>query len=211
MPLSMKNLNPHNGMITPFRIAFTRCLLYFISCLHEGTLNEIHACTTRSSPPRGRVQTETIGWPPFTCCCRGIISHRNEILAPVQKAGPTRAGHLVVVSYKRMQSHERASERQTESTRSGTKVTPVSSKHPLRTYHVHPCPILSTGFYRKKQKFYSTDLFYLVNREIFGRSDKLSFLSDNCISLLRVTPCKFVDSADWFYSANGKFYLRPDK
>ena len=26
-----------------------------------------------------------------------------------------------------------------------------------------------------------------------------------------MTPCKLVDSADSFYSANGKFYLRPDK
>ena len=54
------------------------------------------------------------------------------------------------------------------------------------------------------QTFYSTDLFYLVNREIFGRSE-------NCISSVKVIPCKFVDSADSFYSASGKFYLRPDK
>ena len=31
------------------------------------------------------------------------------------------------------------------------------------------------------------------------------------INLVRVTPCKFVDLADSFYSANGKCYLRPNK
>ena len=36
----------------------------------------------------------------------------------------------------------------------------------------HPRPILSIRFYRKKQNFYWTSLFYLANREIFGRSDK---------------------------------------
>ena len=45
----------------------------------------------------------------------------------------------------------------------------VSNFHSLKE---HPCPILSTRFYRKKQKFYLTDLFYLGNREIFGRSGK---------------------------------------
>ena len=30
-------------------------------------------------------------------------------------------------------------------------------------------------------------------------------------SLVTMTPCKFVDSADSFYSTNGKFHLRPDK
>ena len=77
----------------------------------------------------------------------------------------------------------------------------------------HPCLILSTRFYqkKKKQKIYSTDLFYLANREIFGRSDKQGFLSNNCISLVKVTLCNIVDSADQFYSANGKFYLGPDK
>ena len=32
---------------------------------------------------------------------------------------------------------------------------------PVAGLKYHPCPILSTRFYRKKQKFYSTDLFYL--------------------------------------------------
>ena len=38
-------------------------------------------------------------------------------------------------------------------------------------YHIHVqyCQLDSIG---KKQKFYSTDLFYLANNEIFGRSDK---------------------------------------
>ena len=31
------------------------------------------------------------------------------------------------------------------------------------------------------------------------------------MSLVRVTPCRFVDSADLFYSGNGKCYLRLDK
>ena len=46
----------------------------------------------------------------------------------------------------------------------------------------------------EKQKFYSTDLFYLVNGEIFWTIRQESFLSDNCISLVRVTPlqvCRF--------------------
>ena len=35
--------------------------------------------------------------------------------------------------------------------------------------HVQYCQLDSIG---KKQKFYATDLFYLANRKIFGRSDK---------------------------------------
>ena len=54
------------------------------------------------------------------------------------------------------------------------------------TSPTHPCPMLSTRFYRKKQRFYSTDLFYLAKREFFERSAKESFLSAICISLTTV-------------------------
>ena len=45
------------------------------------------------------------------------------------------------------------------------------------------CPILSTRFYRKKNKFYLIDSFYLTNRDFLGRSARKSFLSAICISL----------------------------
>ena len=68
------------------------------------------------------------------------------------------------------------------------------------------CPILTTRFYRKKQNLYSTDLFYLANREIFGRSHQYSSLSDNCISLVRVTPCKSIRSIRSIPRTNNFFF-----
>ena len=72
----------------------------------------------------------------------------------------------------------------------------------------HPCPILSTRFYRKKTEV-------LLHRFVLFGEQRI-FLDDLTSrvfypTIATVTPCKFVDSVESFYSANGKFCLRPDK
>ena len=64
---------------------------------------------------------------------------------------------------------------------------------------------------------YLTDLFYLANRELFGRSDKWSCLSDICISLATLRNIydvlgpgwKVVYLIDSFYLANREFLDDP--
>ena len=56
------------------------------------------------------------------------------------------------------------------------------------------------------------DRFVLFGEQrIFWTIRQVEFSIRQFISLVRVTPCKFVDSADSFYSANGKCYLPHDK
>ena len=106
---------------------------------------------------------------------------------------------------------------------------------------LHPCPILSTSqilsqkievlfdrfllfasHQRHLEIFYDIpgpgwklvyliDSLYLANRGNFWTIRRVEFSTLQFISLVRVTPCKFVNSADSFYSANGKCYLRHDK
>ena len=80
---------------------------------------------------------------------------------------------------------------------------------------VTPCKFVDSAdsFYSANGKCYlrpnkqSFDLFDSTNGKYYARSDILCSPSENCISLVTMTPCKFVDS---FYSTNGKFHLRPD-
>ena len=82
-----------------------------------------------------------------------------------------------------------------------------------------PCKFVDSvdSFYSANGNFYvrpykqSFDLFDPTNGKYYARSYILCSPSENCISLVTMTPCKFVDSADSFYSTNRKFHLRPDK
>lgn len=64
-----------------FRIVFTLFTRFPSSCRRHLGLTK---SATRPSPRGGRFNTETSGCSSFTWHCREI-SHRNEILAPVQK------------------------------------------------------------------------------------------------------------------------------
>ena len=69
---------------------------------------------------------------------------------------------------------------------------------------VTPCKFVDSAdsFYSANVKFYlgpdkySFDLFDSTNGKYYARSDILCSPSENCISLVTMTPCKFVDSVD---------------
>ena len=76
---------------------------------------------------------------------------------------------------------------------------------------LHPCTILSTRFYREnRSSIRPICSVWRIENFLDAPTSKVFYPTIHLISE-NDHACKFVNSADSFYSANGKCYLRADK